>query len=90
MESIDYRFTDEPEANEAVRSICPGNPTIVFTEKPKVVITLENPTPRSGLFTITSNVSEGDTTLSFTDKIAKAVGLKGKITLRRKNVKSEN
>lgn len=78
VEAIEFRFTDEPDASDAVRSICPGSPAIVFTEKPNVAVSLENPVPRSGLFTISSNISNGDTTQSFTEKIAKAVGLKGK------------
>lgn len=60
-----------------MEEVCPGHPFIVFRTKPSVSVTLENPIPRSGLFVINSDISNGDTTKSFTDKIAKIVGLKG-------------
>lgn len=80
---MEIHYTDDPAATEKSREeICPGAPFISFSAKPTVEIVLENPIPRSGLFTITSNIVNGETTQSFTDKIAKIVGLKGKKTKR--------
>lgn len=79
LEKLVIHSTDEEGALEKTREeTCPGNPFIVFSVKPTVQVILENPTPRSGLFTITSDISTGDTAASFTNKIAKIVGLKGK------------
>lgn len=76
---MEIHYTDEAGASEKSREeVCPGAPFISFSAKPTIEVVLENPVPRSGLFTITSNVSNGETTKSFTDKIAKIVGLKGK------------
>lgn len=78
LETLDIKCTDDKDANEKTKEeVCPGHPFIVFSSKPSVPIVLENPVPRSGLFTITSDISDGDTTQSLTDKIARVVGLKG-------------
>lgn len=55
----------------------PGSPYIVFSVKPSVAVVLDNPQQRSNLFRINLNVTDGETTASFTDKVAKVVGLKG-------------
>lgn len=73
METLEFRFTDDPNATDIIRSTCPGRPAIVFSEKPKVNVVLDNPIPRNGLFTITSDISNGETTQTFTEKIAKIV-----------------
>lgn len=79
LETLELRHTDDPSATEKSREeVCPGAPFISFSAKPTVEVVLQNPIPRSGLFTITSNIANGETTQSFTDKIAKIVGLKGK------------
>lgn len=79
LESLEIHSTDEEIATEKIREeTCPADPFIIFSAKPTVQVVLENPVPRSGLFTITSNITNGDTTQSFTNKIAKVVGLKGK------------
>lgn len=78
LESLEIKYTDEKGASEkTIEEVCPGYPFILFTAKPTVAVCLENPKPRSGLFTINSEITNGDTTKSFTDKIAKIVGLKG-------------
>lgn len=86
LETLKIHSTDDAGAAEKTREeTCPGQPFIVFSVKPTVQVVLENPTPRSGLFTITSDISTGDTATSFTSKIAKIVGLKGKCKTRNKN-----
>lgn len=78
LESLEIKFTDDKSSSEKTREeVCPGNPFIVFSAKPSVQVTLDNPVPRSGLFTISSEILDGDTTKTFTDKIARIVGLKG-------------
>lgn len=80
MEHLDIKYTDDEDASEKTREeVCPGSPFIVFSAKLSVPIVLENPVPRSGHFTITSEISDGDTTKSLTDKIARIVGLKGNL-----------
>lgn len=80
---MELRYTDDPTATEKSREeVCPGAPFISFSAKPTVEVVLENPIPRSGLFTITSNIANGETTQSFVDKIAKIVGLKDVDALR--------
>lgn len=72
---MEIHSTDEEITSEKLREeTCPANPFIIFSLKPTVQVVLENPIPRSGLFTITSNISNGETTQSFTNKIAKIVG----------------
>lgn len=78
LESLEIKYTDDKEATEKTRDeVCPGHPFIIFSAKPFVRVVLENPIQRSGLFTITSEVYNGETTKQFIDKIAKIVGVKG-------------
>lgn len=78
MESLEIHYTDEDGASEkTAEEVCPGHPFIVFSAKPSVAVSLENPLPRSGLFTINNDITNGETTKQFTEKIAKIVGLKG-------------
>lgn len=77
LDSIEIRFTDDPTATEKQKEeIRPGLPFIVYTTKPSIKILLENPLPRSGLFTQTLNVSDGETTKKLKEKLAKNLGLK--------------
>lgn len=82
METLDIKCTDEKGASEKTQDeVCPGHPFIVFSAKPSVAVVLDNPTPRSGLFTIKSEITNGDTTKTFNDKIAKIIGIKGNHTI---------
>lgn len=77
LDSIEIRFTDDPTATEKQKEeIRPGLPFIVYTTKPSIKILLENPQPRSGLFTQTLNVSDGETTKKLKERLAKNLGLK--------------
>lgn len=79
MESLEIHYTDEAGASEkTAEEVCPGQPFIIFTATPSVAVVLENPLPRSGLFTISNDITNGETTKQFNEKIAKIVGLKGK------------
>lgn len=76
LESIEIRFTDDPSANEKLKEeVRPGNPMIAYTTKPSIKINLENPVPRSGMFTQYLNVSDGDTTKLIKEKLAKNLKL---------------
>lgn len=77
LEAIEIRFTDDPTATDKMKEeVRPGTPFIVYTTKPSVKITIENPIPRSGNFTQFLNVSDGDTTKGLKEKLAKSLGLK--------------
>lgn len=71
LETIEICFTDDPTSNDKLKeSVCPGSPLIAYTIKPLIQITLENPVPRSGMFTQTLNVTDGDTTKEIKEKLA--------------------
>lgn len=77
LESLDIKFTDDPTASEKTKEeVRPGIPFIVYSTKPSVKVTLENPMPRSGMFTNFLNVSDGDTTQVLKEKLVKNLGLK--------------
>ncbi|KAL7040612.1 hypothetical protein ACKWTF_000462 [Chironomus riparius] len=77
LEQIEIKFTDDPTASENTKeAVQPGTPFITYTVKPSVKVTLENPIPRSGLFTQSINVSDGDTVQSLKEKLAKNLDLK--------------
>lgn len=85
LESLQIYYTHDEGASEKTRdSVVPGEPFIELSAKPAVEIVLENPYQRSGLFTISSDISNGDTTQSLNDKIMKNVGLKGKTNTQQK------
>lgn len=77
LEQIDIKFTDDPTATENTKeTVQPGTPFITYSVKPSVKVILENPIPRSGLFTQLINVSDGDTVQSLKEKLAKNLDLK--------------
>lgn len=77
LESLEVRFTDDPAAEQKMREeVRPGVPFIVYTTKPSIKVNFENPVPRSGHFTQSLNVSQGDTVKDLKEKLAKAVNLK--------------
>ena len=77
LEQIEIKFTDDPSASENTKeTVQPGTPFITYSVKPSVKIILENPIPRSGLFTQYINVSDGDTVSSLKEKLAKNLDLK--------------
>ncbi|XP_058822795.1 leucine--tRNA ligase, cytoplasmic [Topomyia yanbarensis] len=80
LESLTIGFTDQSEAPEKIKEeVRPGAPYIIFTVKPSVSVTLENPVERSGLFTVNLHLSEGDSSRTFKEKLAKQIGYKADI-----------
>uniref|UniRef100_A0A182Y3F3 leucine--tRNA ligase n=2 Tax=Anopheles stephensi TaxID=30069 RepID=A0A182Y3F3_ANOST len=81
LDTLTFRYTDEPDTPEKMREeVRPGVPFIVFTVKPFVTVTLENPVERSGLFTVTMNLSDGDTSKTLKEKLAKQIGFKADLS----------
>lgn len=81
LETLHIRYTDQPDAPEKMREeVRPGVPYAVFSVKPFVAVTLENPIERSGLFTVNLNLSDGDTSKSVREKLAKQIGFKADLT----------
>lgn len=77
LQTLDICFTDDPTAADKMKEeVCPGLPFIVYTTKPSIKINIENPVPRSGLFSQFLDVSDGDTSKDLREKLAKALGLK--------------
>lgn len=77
LEQIEIRFTDDPTATENTKeTVQPGTPFITYSVKPSVRVIIENPIPRSGLFTQYVNISDGDTVQSIKEKLAKNLDLK--------------
>lgn len=75
------KHTDNEEAPEKTREDCaPGQPHVSFFAEERVPLTILNPTPRSGLFTVTMGLADGDSVNKLKAKIAKDVkAVKGKI-----------
>ncbi len=78
LESLEIKYTTESDAPDRNREeVRPGYPFIEFSCKPAVQITLDNPDQMSGLFRVNLTISDGDTTKSITEKLAKVIELKG-------------
>lgn len=83
METLTIKFTDDKDCPEKTREECrPGVPYLVLSTKPTVAIIVENPTQRSGLFTVNIGVGDQETTKQLTEKIAKMIGLKGNFFIK--------
>lgn len=77
LEQLEIKFTSDEAATEKLKEDTqPGLPFITFTVKPSVRVTLENPIPRSSLFTQHLNVSDGDNVEALRIKLAKSLGIK--------------
>lgn len=74
MDSIDIKFTDDPEAPEKTREDCaPGQPHVSFSVEAGVDATFINPVAMNGFFTVSATLSDGDTVERIKAKIAKEV-----------------
>lgn len=77
LDTLNIKYTDDASAPEKTKEeVRPGAPFIAYVILPNVPITLDNPIERSGLFTVNTVVSEGDTSKSLYEKVAKIIGLK--------------
>lgn len=74
LESIEVKYTDSEDTPEKTREDCaPGQPHISFSVEAGVTVNLINPTPQSGLFSISINLVNGDTIEKVKSKIVKEV-----------------
>ncbi|XP_011294281.1 leucine--tRNA ligase, cytoplasmic [Musca domestica] len=81
IEALEIKYTDDPAAPEKTREeVRPGNPFITFTVAPHVPVVFTNPIERSGLFQVNAVVSEGETTRSLKEKLAKILGFKADLS----------
>ncbi|KAJ6628985.1 Leucine--tRNA ligase, cytoplasmic [Pseudolycoriella hygida] len=77
LESLDVKFTSESDAPDRNREeVRPGHPYIEYSTKPAVNVVLDNPIQLSGLFRVNLGISDGDTTKSVLDRVAKIIELK--------------
>lgn len=74
LDSIEVKHTDSPDAPEKTKEDCsPGQPHVSFFTEPGVAVSIHNPTPLSGLFTVTLTLADGDTVEKVKGKLAKEV-----------------
>lgn len=77
LETVAIRHTDEAGVPEKTREeVRPGSPYVAFSVAPFVTVKLDNPQQRSGLFSVHLNVMEAESSDTFTQKLAKQIGLK--------------
>uniref|UniRef100_A0A1I8PHA6 leucine--tRNA ligase n=1 Tax=Stomoxys calcitrans TaxID=35570 RepID=A0A1I8PHA6_STOCA len=81
IEALEIKYTDDPEAPEKTREeVRPGSPFITFTVAPHVPVVFVNPVERSSLFQVNAVVSEGETSRSLKEKLAKILGFKADLS----------
>ncbi|CAB3235804.1 unnamed protein product [Arctia plantaginis] len=74
LDSIEIKYTDDPEAPEKTREDCaPGQPHVTFSVEAGLDATFINPVPMNGFFTVSTTLSDGDTVERIKAKIAKEV-----------------
>lgn len=72
------KYTTESDAPDRNREeVRPGHAFIEFSTKPCVKVILDNPIQMSGFFRVNLSISNGDTTKTFMEKVAKFIELKG-------------
>lgn len=77
LDTLTIKYTDDPNVPEKTREeVRPGVPYIAFSIKPFVRIQLENPLPRSSLFTVTVNVVEGENVKALYEKVGRSLDMK--------------
>lgn len=76
LESLEVKYTTEA-ADRNREDVRPGHPFIEFSTKPAVHVIFDNPMQMSGLFRVNIAISDGDTTKSVSEKVAKNIELKG-------------
>lgn len=78
LESLEVKYTTESDAPDRNREeVRPGHPFIEFSSKPVVMATFDNPIQMSSFFRVNLPISDGDTTKSILEKVAKVIELKG-------------
>lgn len=78
------KYTTESDAPDRNREeVRPGHPFIEFSTKPAVNVVFDNPMQMSGFFRVNLGISDGDTTKSILEKVAKVIELKGNVRRKR-------
>ncbi|XP_069574339.1 leucine--tRNA ligase, cytoplasmic-like [Brachyistius frenatus] len=70
LEQIDILFASEAD-DKVKEECCPGKPFSVFRSEPGVCVSLVNPQPSSGLFSIKVYIQQGDTRDGIIRRLAK-------------------
>lgn len=74
LDAIEVKHTDSPDSPEKTREECaPGQPHVNFSAEPAVAVSVVNPTPLSGLFSVNIDLADGDTVDRVKAKIAKEI-----------------
>ncbi|XP_045521124.1 leucine--tRNA ligase, cytoplasmic-like [Pieris brassicae] len=74
LDAIEVKHTYSPDTPEKTIEDCaPGSPHVNFIAVPGLTVTFTNPTPMSGLFTISVTLVDGDTVEKIKAKIAKEI-----------------
>ncbi|XP_047517549.1 leucine--tRNA ligase, cytoplasmic [Pieris napi] len=74
LDAIEVKHTDSPDTPEKTIEDCaPGSPHVNFIAEPGLAVNFTNPTPLSGLFTISVTLVDGDTVEKIKTKIAKEI-----------------
>ncbi|XP_055386112.1 leucine--tRNA ligase, cytoplasmic [Condylostylus longicornis] len=77
LQQLEIKHTDDPTAPAKTREeVKPGSPFINYEIAPNISVTLQNPIQRSGLFTVDTVISDGETVTTFYEKVARIIGLK--------------
>lgn len=73
LDEVSVRYTDEEGVPERSKDCCPGQPHITFSAKPGVVLHCHNPIPRSGLFSQSIKISDGDSYMKVVSQLIKQI-----------------
>ncbi|XP_076359544.1 leucyl-tRNA synthetase isoform X1 [Tachypleus tridentatus] len=71
LESLKIKYTSEAAEEKIQEECCPGQPYIIYSSEPSVMITFINPQPFSSFFEVHLPVYEGDTILNIATRMCK-------------------
>lgn len=70
VDEVVVKYTDDKEATDKMKDICPGQPHIIFKVAPGVIVNCINRIPSSGLYNRNLKISHGDTFSNVANKLA--------------------
>ena len=86
LEGLEAKWTDESDTDRIKSEVIPGEPFLVLTSAPNVVVNIVNPNPHNGLFTYHLPVFDSDTASRVSARLVRcerAVKPGMKLTLHR-------